>query len=48
MVIGLMLKFYPKFRSDTGRTCRKLEQLRWLKAGWTIGCTKVDFQRGRN
>ena len=21
----------------------KLEQLRWLKAGWTIGCTRVDF-----
>ena len=21
----------------------KLEQLRWLKAGWDIGCTRVDF-----
>ena len=19
------------------------DRLRWLKAGWTIGCTKVDF-----
>ena len=21
----------------------KLEQLRWLKAGWDIGCARVDF-----
>ena len=37
------LSLYPSLEVTQEERVEKLEQLRWLKAGWTIGCTKVDF-----
>ncbi len=37
------LALYPSLEKTLEERVEKLEQLRWLKAGWTIGCTRVDF-----
>lgn len=37
------LQLYPQLEITQEETSEKLEQLRWLKAGWDIGCLKVDF-----
>ena len=37
------LALYPDMEETVEERVEKLEQLRWLKAGWTIGCTRVDF-----
>tara|TARA_B100001057_G_scaffold501025_1_gene619777 strand:+ start:797 stop:1465 length:669 start_codon:yes stop_codon:yes gene_type:complete len=37
------LKLYPDMEITEEEKIEKLEQLRWLKAGWQIGCTRVDF-----
>lgn len=37
------LQLYPQLEVTQEETLEKLEQLRWLKAGWDIGCLKVDF-----
>ena len=37
------LQLYPELEVTKEERIEKLEQLRWLKAGWTIGCTRVDF-----
>lgn len=37
------LELYPDLEVTQEEEVEKLEQLRWLKAGWDIGCTRVDF-----
>ena len=37
------LALYPDLEVIKEEETEKLEQLRWLKAGWDIGCTRVDF-----
>tara|TARA_B100001057_G_scaffold496228_2_gene597136 strand:+ start:175 stop:783 length:609 start_codon:yes stop_codon:yes gene_type:complete len=37
------LSLYPDMEVTKEEKTEKLEQLRWLKAGWDIGCTRVDF-----
>tara|TARA_Y100001954_G_scaffold168175_1_gene178542 strand:+ start:868 stop:1542 length:675 start_codon:yes stop_codon:yes gene_type:complete len=37
------LNLYPSLEITQEEKVEKLEQLRWLKAGWEIGCTRVDF-----
>ena len=37
------LSSYPLLSVPQEERVEKLEQLRWLKAGWNIGCVKVDF-----
>ena len=37
------LDLYPDLEVTQEEETEKLEQLRWLKAGWDIGCTRVDF-----
>ena len=37
------LALYPDLEVTKEEETEKLEQLRWLKAGWDIGCTRVDF-----
>jgi len=38
------LNLYPNLEVTVEEETEKLEQLRWLKAGWDIGCTRVDFK----
>jgi len=37
------LEFYMTYEIEQEEHIEKLEQLRWLKAGWDIGCMRVDF-----
>ena len=37
------LNWYPSLRVTQEETVEQLEQLRWLKNGWQIGCTSVYF-----
>ena len=37
------LHCYPTYKIEIEEQVEKLEQLRWLKAGWDIGCLKVNF-----
>ena len=37
------LNWYPSMRVTQEETIEQLEQLRWLKSGWQIGCTSVYF-----
>ena len=37
------LEFYMTYEVEQEERVEKLEQLRWLKAGWDIGCMRVDF-----
>jgi 3-deoxy-manno-octulosonate cytidylyltransferase (CMP-KDO synthetase) len=37
------LETYPTLRITQEETVEQLEQLRWLKSGWRIGCDRVDF-----
>tara|TARA_R110000764_G_scaffold30773_1_gene71098 strand:- start:2076 stop:2747 length:672 start_codon:yes stop_codon:yes gene_type:complete len=37
------LEFYRTMEVTQEEEVEKLEQLRWLKAGWDIGCSCVDF-----
>lgn len=37
------LNWYPSMRVTQEETVEQLEQLRWLKNGWQIGCTSVYF-----
>ena len=37
------LNLYPSLEITQEEKVEKLEQLRWLKAGWETGCTRVDF-----
>jgi len=37
------LEFYMTYEIEQEERVEKLEQLRWLKAGWDIGCMRVDF-----
>ena len=37
------LEFYMTYEIEQEESVEKLEQLRWLKAGWDIGCMRVDF-----
>ena len=37
------LNLYPNLEITEEEQIEKLEQLRWLKSGWQIGCTRVDF-----
>jgi 3-deoxy-manno-octulosonate cytidylyltransferase (CMP-KDO synthetase) len=37
------LEFYMTYEIEQEEQIEKLEQLRWLKAGWDIGCMRVDF-----
>ena len=37
------LNLYPSLEITQEEKVEKLEQLRWLKAGWEIGCTRVNF-----
>jgi len=37
------LQMYNKLEIPSEEGIEKLEQLRWLKAGWQMGCTHVDF-----
>lgn len=37
------LAAYPDLLITQEEEVEKLEQLRWLKSGWQIGCSKVDF-----
>ena len=37
------LALYPSLEVTLEERVEQLEQLRWLKAGWTVGCTRVDF-----
>ena len=38
-----VLALYPSLVVTKEEQVEKLEQLRWLKAGWDIGCARVDF-----
>ena len=38
-----VLALYPSLIVTKEEQAEKLEQLRWLKAGWDIGCARVDF-----
>ena len=42
------LALYPDLEVTKEEETEKLEQLRWLKAGGDIGCTRVDFNGVRN
>jgi 3-deoxy-manno-octulosonate cytidylyltransferase (CMP-KDO synthetase) len=37
------LKLYPSLEITQEETIEQLEQLRWLKSGWQIGCSSVYF-----
>ena len=37
------LQLYPTYEVSIEEEVEKLEQIRWLKAGWDIGCVHVDF-----
>jgi len=37
------LELYMTYEIEQEEQVEKLEQLRWLKAGWDIGCMRVDF-----
>ena len=37
------LEIYPNMLVELEERVEKLEQLRWLKNGWDIGCLHVDF-----
>ena len=37
------LELYMTYHIEQEEQIEKLEQLRWLKAGWDIGCMRVDF-----
>jgi len=37
------LEFYPTYEIEQEERVEGLEQLRWLKAGWDIGCLHSDF-----
>ena len=37
------LEMYPHLPIPIEEDVEKLEQLRWLKSGWDIGCSLVDF-----
>jgi len=34
---------YPNLEVTKEETVEQLEQIRWLKSGWQIGCSRVDF-----
>jgi len=34
---------YPSLKVTQEETVEQLEQLRWLKSGWQIGCSSVYF-----
>ena len=38
-----VLEFYNTYEIEQEEQVEKLEQLRWLKAGWDIGCLHADF-----
>ena len=38
------LKLYPSLEITQEETIEQLEQLRWLKSGWQIGCSSVYFK----
>ena len=38
------LELYPNLEVTTEEEVEKLEQLRWLKSGWQIGCSSVYFK----
>jgi len=37
------LAAYPSLEVTQEETIEQLEQIRWLKSGWQIGCSKVEF-----
>jgi len=37
------LEFYMSYEIEQEEQVEKLEQLRWLKAGWDIGCLHAEF-----
>ena len=37
------LEFYMTYEVEQEEQVEKLEQLRWLKAGWDIGCVQTEF-----
>jgi 3-deoxy-manno-octulosonate cytidylyltransferase (CMP-KDO synthetase) len=37
------LEMYPTLQVEQEETIEQLEQLRWLKSGWQIGCLSVYF-----
>jgi 3-deoxy-manno-octulosonate cytidylyltransferase (CMP-KDO synthetase) len=38
------LNLYPSLEITQEETIEQLEQLRWLKSGWQIGCSSVYFK----